>query len=947
MSRLVCAKQSAILLFILFSMSVVSASAQTTIFTYQGRFVDSTLPQPTNGNYEMQYKLFDTGAVGAGNQVGITQTVSSVSVVNGIFTVRLDFGGGVFRGTNVFIETSVRPSGSANPFTVLAPRQQITFAPLAIRSLNANLAELADNSLALGGIPADQFVLTNDLRLFDDRNPNPFSANYIQNQNANSQAANFYINGTGAANIFNAATQFNIGGNRVLSVGGGNIFAGVNAGTATTTGIDNAFFGTNAGMVNIAGFNNAFFGMDAGRNNTAANNSFFGRSAGFDNTTGGNNSFFGLDAGRFNTTGGNNAFFGMNAGSTNTQGSDNAFFGLNSGFSNTIGSQNTFVGRNSGVNNTSGSTNSFFGINSGITNTVGGNNSAFGNQADFAANNLFFATAIGAGSVVSTSNTIVLGRSDGSDTVRIFGLGAAGNTPLCRNASNQISTCVAVGGGGNFIDNSTVLQPTSNFNISGNGTVGGNLSANIVNSTTNFRIGSTVVLSTPNATSVVVGQSSNHTLSGSNSTFLGYKAGQISNSFSQANTFIGSESGESNTSGGNNSFVGKDAGFFNASGSFNSFFGSSAGKTNSTADANSFFGYESGLVNSTGTRNSFFGFQTGKTNGTVNDNSFFGYQAGNATTVSGNSFFGSQAGSSNNNGAANAFFGDSSGGANIGGSNNAFFGSNSGSSNTSGIENSFFGSGAGGDNSIGNGNSVFGFQAGSLGGNAAFNTVIGYKAGNSNFGNNNTFLGANSNTFGAASNHSTAIGADSFFTESNVIVLGTNLDTVQVPNNLKVFGNALIGDMFASGNVDIQGNLHLLNLSSGGMTQVCRNASANLSVCSSSLRYKTNIASYFGGLNLLNQLKPITFNWKDGGMHDLGFGAEDVEKVDPLLVTYNESGQVEGVKYDRISAILVNSVKEQQTQIAQQAEQIRQQQIQIEALKETVCAMNPAAKLCN
>lgn len=32
----------------------------------------------------------------------------------------------------------------------------------------------------------------------------------------------------------------------------------------------------------------------------------------------------------------------------------------------------------------------------------------------------------------------------------------------------------------------------------------------------------------------------------------------------------------------------------------------------------------------------------------------------------------------------------------------------------------------------------------------------------------------------------------------------------------------------------------------------------------------------------------------------LGLGAENVAAIDPLLVTYNSKGEVEGVKYDRI-----------------------------------------------
>ncbi len=218
--------------------------AQTTAFTYQGRFTDSTLPQPTNGSYEMEYKLFDTSIVGTGLQNGTTQSVSSVSVVNGIFTVQLDFGGGAFRANSIFIEIGVRPVGSAAAFTVLGPRQQITAAPLAVRSGFSDVAVTAGDSGALGGVPASQYVQTSDPRLADDRNPLAGSSNYIQNQAAVSQAAYFSITGnatvggTVSGNVVDAGTQFNIGGSRFLSGGSGNVFAGLNAGTATTYGSD-------------------------------------------------------------------------------------------------------------------------------------------------------------------------------------------------------------------------------------------------------------------------------------------------------------------------------------------------------------------------------------------------------------------------------------------------------------------------------------------------------------------------------------------------------------------------------------------------------------------------------------------------------------------------------------------------------------------------------------
>jgi type III secretory pathway lipoprotein EscJ len=78
-------------------------------------------------------------------------------------------------------------------------------------------------------------------------------------------------------------------------------------------------------------------------------------------------------------------------------------------------------------------------------------------------------------------------------------------------------------------------------------------------------------------------------------------------------------------------------------------------------------------------------------------------------------------------------------------------------------------------------------------------------------------------------------------------------------------------------------------------------------------------------------------------MHDIGFGAEEVAAVEPLLVTLNDKGEVEGVKYDRISVALVNAVKEQQQQIQHQRHQLQQQQRAIEGLKKLVCRRRHSA----
>jgi hypothetical protein len=240
------------------------------------------------------------------------------------------------------------------------------------------------------------------------------SAHYIQNSMSRQTSTDFNIGGTGAANIFDAATQYNLGGSRILSnEGSNNLFAGVGAG-AVNTGQSNSFFGSGAGLANANGNFNSFFGSGAGRaNNGGSNNSFFGSNAGLANTTGFQNSFFGREAGANNTEGSFNSFFGRSTGLFNTTGSGNAFFGQDAGIQNTTGNTNAFFGTSAGQANQTGDSNSFFGVFAGDTNTTGSHNTAIGRSADVGANNLTFATAIGARAVVTQSNSLVLGSISG------------------------------------------------------------------------------------------------------------------------------------------------------------------------------------------------------------------------------------------------------------------------------------------------------------------------------------------------------------------------------------------------------------------------------------------------------------------------------------------------------------------------------------------------------
>jgi hypothetical protein len=158
--------------------------------------------------------------------------------------------------------------------------------------------------------------------------------------------------------------------------------------------------------------------------------------------------------------------------------------------------------------------------------------------------------------------------------------------------------------------------------------------------------------------------------------------------------------------------------------------------------------------------------------------------------------------------------------------------------------------------------------------------------------------------------------------------------------------NVGIGTTAPADRLHVNGIIRVNTLGGAGSTGVCRNASNQLSTCSSSLRYKDRLAPFTSGLELINRLRPITFSWKQTGERDLGLAAEEVAAVEPLLVTYNERGQVEGVKYDRINIALINAVRQQQAQIAQHQDEIKRQQAQIDSLKKQVCLDHPNAEIC-
>ncbi|MFN2576343.1 MAG: tail fiber domain-containing protein [Pyrinomonadaceae bacterium] len=771
-----------------------------------------------------------------------------------------------------------------------------------------------------------------------------------------------------SAGFFNQTGGFNTfvgrfaGLNNIASF---NAFFGAGAGEANTSGTSNTFVGTSSGAANVTGGGNSFFGRDAGRNNNSSNNSFFGNGSGKNNSTGAFNSFFGGGAGFLNTQGSENSYFGLEAGYSNQTGNGNAFFGRRAGFANTAsdnsffgnfagqqnttGTYNTFVGRSSGaanvtgnfnaffgsisgVNstgndnsffgtgtgtaNTTGSANSFFGDIAGISNSTGSNNTIIGARADVSASNLTNASAIGADAVVSQSNSLVLGNnanvgigtSTPNSKLTVVGLieTTTGGVKF-PDGTTQTTAATPV----NAILNQTTQQAGANFNISGSGTIGTNLSVggtlsgngsgltnlnagNITSGTLNnarlgliptaniadlavtaSKIASGQVVKNLNGLTenVMLAAGANVTITPSGNTLTIASAG------GGASLTVKEEDGNPSVTSVSELRVSNGTLTDNGAGSVSittSGTGGSSILNQTTQQTSANFN-----IDGTGKANVFdaatqYNLGGPRVLGNPGQNNLFaGIGAGAVTPVLGdnnleNTFFGTSAGQ-NNIDCCNAFFGNYSGQSNTTGGGNTFLGYNVGKANTQGSNNTFVGSNAGPSHNIGNGNTFVGTGTGAYDTGGLNNTFIGEGAGAA-FGANNLFF-------------ATAIGAAASVDASNTVVIGKAAigsypaDTVRIPGNLVVNGT------FTN---------------------------------PSDLRLKTGVANLRYGLSEVMRLRPVTWEWKNDALNStrLGLIAQEVQPVLPeLIVQGTDKDRLLSMNYLGLLPVVIKAIQEQEATI--------------------------------
>ncbi len=192
-----------------FGCQLSTALAQGTAFTYQGQL--NSNGNAANGTYDLRFALFNVSSGGASVTGFLTN--SAIPVSNGLFTVVLDFGTGIFNGTPYWLQIGVRSNGIGG-FSTLSPRQELTPSPYAIFAEGANAAGLNGTitSSNLAGAYGGAIIFTNP-------------------------ANSFAGDGTGLTNV-NAAALGGLAAANFWQLGGNNAGSGAFLGTTNNQVMD-------------------------------------------------------------------------------------------------------------------------------------------------------------------------------------------------------------------------------------------------------------------------------------------------------------------------------------------------------------------------------------------------------------------------------------------------------------------------------------------------------------------------------------------------------------------------------------------------------------------------------------------------------------------------------------------------------------------------------------
>lgn len=155
-------------------------------------------------------------------------------------------------------------------------------------------------------------------------------------------------------------------------------------------------------------------------------------------------------------------------------------------------------------------------------------------------------------------------------------------------------------------------------------------------------------------------------------------------------------------------------------------------------------------------------------------------------------------------------------------------------------------------------------------------------------------------TYGIYGNSASNIGVHGVGGNAGVDGYGTNYGIFGSSGNTGVYASGAVYDFYASGAGIDYGT-------------------------SSSIRWKENIKPIDNALENVLALQGVYYDWKEdyGGQHGMGMIAEEVGKIIPEIVSYEENGvDATGIDYGHLTPVLVEAIKEQQKQIEKLQEEI-------------------------
>jgi len=181
------------------------------------------------------------------------------------------------------------------------------------------------------------------------------------------------------------------------------------------------------------------------------------------------------------------------------------------------------------------------------------------------------------------------------------------------------------------------------------------------------------------------------------------------------------------------------------------------------------------------------------------------------------------------------------------------------------------------------------------------------------------FSGSFSGSFQGDGNNLTGI--------NEYVVTNNAANRVVLSTATTTSGSAATNLTFDGTTLTIVGNIN----TGQGITEIYRmnqdirtsdDVSFNSITETSALKYKENIETLDSG-DIIHNLRPVTFDWKESGERDYGLIAEEVNEYLPELVKKSEEGEVEGIKYTKLTSLLIKVVQDQSKQIKSLQNQIK------------------------